>query len=480
MPPTFILALPTEVLAQILDHILGQIFFEQRFLRGPSTGIIAILLTCRQFYRLTLARLYRKLEFSHPATRKTNRLYRSLRSDSSLLLLVRSLHLVLQRYRTKAYTPIEDYAAAADVLSLFRGAQVHTLRIQGEVVWSPEDQKRFQSQSEPEQSISLGQWQILHYALRQLPALQRVELMGDVDGPCRRFGGRFDCRLQGYAELRALPGSDPTILSAVREEAHEGCAGVQPNPQKAHLREGQRLCRLTGIPYQQQDGAALQQTTTDGSVEFSLAFDELLKDGTPETPANVKIFYPWLQAHPHALRRMVFGAIPFYALGLEFRASTFPNLHTVVCPPFHVLSETHPRVYCRPAAAIDQLLGPTVRTFVWDLISYGEFWGPGFLGFDEPQARWLLAFAEGAVADEGKALRTIRIEFVPYIDWLGYVDPYDYPWDRMEQLKPKMRVLGIALEYNTPTYTREEYSRTCKEVRQMVESGQLPPLWDRV
>ncbi|RAH84332.1 hypothetical protein BO86DRAFT_397193 [Aspergillus japonicus CBS 114.51] len=443
MPPTtFILDLPIEVLAQILDQILGQIIFEQRFSRVPCTEIITILLTCRQFYRLTLARLYRKLEFSYPARRKTNRLYRSLRSDSSLILLVRSLLLVLQRYRTETCMPVEDYAAAADVLSLFRWAQVHTPRIQGEVVWSPEDQKRFESQSEPEQSISLGQWQLLHYALRQLPALQRVELMGDVDGPCCRFGGRFDCRLQGYAELRALPGSDPTILSAVREEAHEGCAGVQ-------------------------DDAALQQTTTDGSVEFSLAFDELLKDGTPETPASVKIFYPWLQAHPHPLRRMVFGAIPFYSLGLEFRASTFPNLHTVVCPPFHVLSETHPHVYWRPAAAVDQLLGPTVRT-------------PGLLGFDKPQARWLLAFAQGAVADEGKALRTIRIEFVPYIDWLGYVDPDDYPWDRMEQLKPKMRVLGIALEYDTPPYTREEYSRTCKEVRQMVESGQLPPLWDRV
>ncbi|RAK74599.1 uncharacterized protein BO72DRAFT_515324 [Aspergillus fijiensis CBS 313.89] len=363
MPRSFILNLPPEILGQILGLILGRISFERRLgIRRSGTGIIALLLTCQRIYRLTVPLLYRELEFCYPSGRRTNCLYRALRSDPSLLLPVRSLVLVLQRDRTKTCISLADYAAAADVLSLFCGAKVHTLRIQGEV----------------------------------------------------------------------------------------------------------------------ENDAALQQPTTCGLVEFSLAFDELLKSRIPHTPATVKVFYPWLQAHPHTLRRMVFGAIPFYALGLEFRASTFPNLHTVVCPPFHVISETHPRVYWRPAAAIDQLLSPTVRTFVWDLISYGDFWGPGLLGFDEPQARWLLAFAEGALAGKSQALRTIRIEFVPYIDWLGYVDPDEYPWDRMEQLKQKMCLLGIALEYNTPTLTREEYSRSCKEVRQLVESGQLPPMVDRV
>ncbi|RAH68341.1 uncharacterized protein BO66DRAFT_440268 [Aspergillus aculeatinus CBS 121060] len=475
MPRSSILNLPPEILSQILGLILGRISFERRLgILRSGTGIIALLLTCQQFYRLTVPLLYHELEFCYPSGRRTNCLYRSLQSDPSLLLPVRSLVLVLQRDRTKTCISLEDYAAAANVLSLFCGAKVYTLRIQGEVVWSPEDQERLQSQLEPGQSIGNGQWELLQHALRHLPALRRVELMGVINEPRDGFGGRFECQLQGYAELRALPGTDPTTPSAIRREAHEGCAALQVRLSPSIGPD--IILFLFAPPFL----LSFLDDAAYGLVEFSLAFDELLKNGIPHTPATVKVFYPWLQAHPHTLRRMVFGAIPFYALGLEFRASTFPNLHTVVCLPFHVMSETHPRVYWRPAAAIDQLLSPTVRTFVWDLISYGDFWGPGLLGFDEPQARWLLAFAEGALAGKGQALRTIRIEFVPYIDWLGYVDPDDYPWDRMEQLKQKMRVLGIALEYNTPTLTREEYSRSCKEVRQLVESGQLPPMVDRV
>ncbi|PYH84574.1 hypothetical protein BO82DRAFT_389975 [Aspergillus uvarum CBS 121591] len=348
MSPTSILDLPAEILSQILHQILFYTTPNHRTFREPGVNTTALLLTCRQFYRLILPVHYRELEFSHLYRQKASCLLRSLLSNSRLLQLVRSLKVVLQRSWMHDCLAIEDYTAAAEVLRLFRGVRVHTLEICGEALFSPEDWERLQ------------------------------------------------------------------------------------------------------------DNVALQRPSADHVIDFSIAFDDLIEVGTPETATKFKEFYAWLQAHPHALRRMVFGDIIFHELGLgEFRATAFPNLHTIVCPTHYVLSVPNPRVYWPTATVHDQLLGPAVQTFVWDLTSYQQQHGAGLWDFDEKDEQWLLALAEGAAADQGTALKTIQIDFSPETDRTGGMSPEEYPWDRIERLQQAICALGIELEYSTPVLTRE-------------------------
>ncbi|PYI23504.1 hypothetical protein BO99DRAFT_399025 [Aspergillus violaceofuscus CBS 115571] len=449
MSPTSILDLPAEILSQILHQILFYTTPNYRTFREPGVNTTALLLTCRQFYRLMLPVHYRELEFSHLYRQKASCLLRSLLSNSRLLQLVRSLKVVLQRNWIHDCLAIEDYTAAAEVLRLFRGVRVHTLEICGEALFSPEDWERLQVQVRPEQKMSIARWELLQHALRYLPALRRVVLTRFCDGPGYGFGGRFDCQLQGFEELYTLPGTEPTILSAIWGETRECCPSSQ-------------------------DDVALQRPSADHVIDFSIAFDDLIEVGTPETATKFKEFYAWLQAHPHALRRMVFGDIIFHELGLgEFRATAFPNLHTIVCPTFYVLSVPNPRVYWPTATVHDQLLGPAVQTFVWDLTSYEQQHGAGLWDFDEKDEQWLLALAEGAAADQGTALKTIQIDFSPETDRTGGMSPEEYPWDRIERLQQAICALGIELEYSTPVLTREEFRELCEEERGWNESAEF-------
>ncbi|RAL09076.1 uncharacterized protein BO97DRAFT_417149 [Aspergillus homomorphus CBS 101889] len=442
-----ILDLPSEILSQILHQILFDTFDQQVF-RAHNANTTALLLICRQFYHLILPIHYRELEFSHSTRQKASCLLRSLLSNPRLLWLVRSLKIVLQSCWTPDPLAVEDYTAAAEVLHLFRGVQVHTLQICGEVVFSPEDQERLRVLFVPEQKISTARWELLHHAIRHLPALRRVVLTRWRDEPGYGFGGRFDCQLQGYEELRALPGTYPTILSAIWRETRECCASSQ-------------------------DNVVLGQPSTNHMIDLSIAFDDLIEIGTPDTATKFKEFYTWLQSRPHALRRMVLGDIKFQELGLgDFRATAFPNLHTVVCPTFYVSSATEPGHYWPAAVVLDQLLGPTVQTFVWDLTSYAQQHGEGLWEFDEEQARLLLALAESAAADEDTALQTIQIRFNPETDRTDSMGGEDYPWDRIERLQQEIRALGMDLEYSTPTLTREEYRQLREEERRWEESAE--------
>ncbi|PYH88979.1 hypothetical protein BO71DRAFT_282216, partial [Aspergillus ellipticus CBS 707.79] len=164
-------------------------------------------------------------------------------------------------------------------------------------------------------------------------------------------------------------------------------------------------------------------------------------------------FYTWLRDHPHALQRVVFGGIRLADEGMEFRATDFPNLNEVICPPFQ-LKEHYHAAFDPPAMAIDRLLGPAVRTLVWDLTSYDQQNGAYWNSFKKEDEQWLREFA-GLAAERRAALRTIRIEFSPET-WSANRHG-GYPWDRMERLREDTGPLGIGVEFTPPAITREEY-----------------------
>ncbi|OJK03988.1 hypothetical protein ASPACDRAFT_39602 [Aspergillus aculeatus ATCC 16872] len=443
-----ILDLPAEILSQIL-YIVEE--------ESPA-HFIAPLFTCRQLYRLTLPIIYHDLKFRYPCHPRTERLHRSLQSNPGLSLLVRSLFFDLRpRFPTghgAGSIAVEDYAAVVDVLTRCRA--VHTLKIWGIAFLPPEAQETF-VEVVPGQVVDLSRWELLQHALRHLPTLRRIVMARDRDSTGYGLQCRFDCQMQGYEDLRALPGTGARALSAVRQRVCECCVTSQGS-----------------------DGAVQRPTITGGAVYFSIAFGPgYTEEESAEEAVDFDLVYAWLRTRPHILRRIAFGSFKTPPLGTEFRATAWPNLHTVICPPYQVRQGWY-GAYESPSAAVGRLLSPTVKTFVFDLTSYDQQHGAQLTDFGALEERWLRTFAETAAApDRSTALRTIRVIFEP--ETYPYHDKWEvYPWDRIRQVQEDIRPLGLDLEYSTPTITREEYHDAWQRKQEWLASEEYQREMDRI
>lgn len=158
------------------------------------------------------------------------------------------------------------------------------------------------------------------------------------------------------------------------------------------------------------------------------------------------LFSAWLKAHPYALRRIIFGHSP---LAAELHAARSRNLRTVTCPGSQERSVP-------PSTIAEQLLSPTVPTFVWNL-SFHEMACEDFGEREEDWLRGMAKFIAVATPDLHPALRTIQLNLDPDPHHFLPTDPEEYPWDRIRRLEQEMRVLGLELKYTPPNVTREEY-----------------------
>ncbi|KAI3003105.1 hypothetical protein CBS147346_5570 [Aspergillus niger] len=433
-----ILSLPAEILSRILCMCEEE---------NPAC-FVAPLFTCRQIYRLTLPIIYRDLKFRYPCHPQTDRLHRSLQSNPGLSLMARSLFFDLRpRYPTvypAGSIAVEDYAAVVDVLTRCRA--VHTLKIWGIAFLPPEAQETF-VEVVPGQVVDLSRWELLQHALRHLPALQRIVMARDRDSTGYGLQCRFDCQMQGYEDLRALPGTGARALSAARQRVCECCVSSQVD-----------------------SGAVQRPMITGGVVDFSIAFGPgYTEEESAEEAVDLDLVYAWLRTRPHILQRIAFGDFKSPPLGIEFRAARWPNLHTVICPPYQV-RQGWCGAYESPFAAVGRLLSPTVKTFVFDLTSYDPQHAESLTDFGKLEERWLRAFAETAAAlDRNTALRTIRVVFQP--EPYPYHDEWEvYPWDRITQVQEDIRPLGLDLEYSTPTMTPEEYHDAWRKKQEWLAS----------
>jgi hypothetical protein len=107
------------------------------------------------------------------------------------------------------------------------------------------------------------------------------------------------------------------------------------------------------------------------------------------------------------------------------------------------------------------LLAPKLHTLILDFTSYDDVYQrTSWEAFHEPQARWILEFAQLAAA-RTSALRKIKIIFDP-VTSIGPCnrDEFElsgYPWDRMDDIKIKLKPLGIDLTYEPePTHTKDD------------------------
>jgi hypothetical protein len=125
-------------------------------------------------------------------------------------------------------------------------------------------------------------------------------------------------------------------------------------------------------------------------------------------------------------------------------------------PKLEILNLSHWVYRETPEIAAATILAPRLHTFIWDfriIDQHSESW----TDFGEEQKEWLLRFAELAIARKS-ALRKIKIVFFP--DEFGPKTREELavcitPWDLMDEVKDKIRPLGIELEYNK-CWSREE------------------------
>lgn len=128
------------------------------------------------------------------------------------------------------------------------------------------------------------------------------------------------------------------------------------------------------------------------------------------------------------------------------------------------------------------LLAPKLHTFILDITSYDNVYRrTGWEGFHEPQARWILEFAQLAAA-RTSALRTIKIIFDPD-ESMGPCnrDEYElsgYPWDRMDDVKIKLMPLGIDLTYEPePTQTKDDFEKSLQKEYEECTTGTFHEEW---
>jgi hypothetical protein len=158
----------------------------------------------------------------------------------------------------------------------------------------------------------------------------------------------------------------------------------------------------------------------------------------------------WLLNHKDTLTHIKIGSVSDHRHNRPFNATLFPNLEYLQVSQwdmYHSVSKGF-------ASEHWNLLGPKLKTFAWDFADT-EWDTKGLSGFGDPEALWLRAFVEAAIARK-VPLNTVKIYYESY-DW----DCATYPWDRMDEIRyGVMRPYGLDLIYNEPTMHKEVWLRS--------------------
>jgi hypothetical protein len=177
------------------------------------------------------------------------------------------------------------------------------------------------------------------------------------------------------------------------------------------------------------------------------------------------MFQRLLADHQNTLKSIEIGSLPSVGFS-PINFMEYPKLEKLHLS-YWVYRET-------AEAAAASILAPKLHTFIWDFRIIDQH-TESCSDFDEPQKEWLLKFAELAAARHS-ALKKIKIIFEP--------DTYDYittreqlaacvtPWDRIEEVKAKIKPLGIELEYNE-VWTREKCLQEIERAEKFEEESDL-------
>jgi hypothetical protein len=173
---------------------------------------------------------------------------------------------------------------------------------------------------------------------------------------------------------------------------------------------------------------------------------------------DLDIMQSLLSPYKSTLKTIAIGSLSGRAAG-SINVSSFHELIT--------LNLSRWQLDCTPEIACATLLAPKLHTFVWDFGIYDQH-SEGWGHFAQPQADWILKFAQLAAARKS-TLRIIEILFTPD-QWSApstreQYEAVGYPWDRMDDLKISMKPLRIELKYSPgPSHTKEEVEKRIEEI----------------
>lgn len=166
-------------------------------------------------------------------------------------------------------------------------------------------------------------------------------------------------------------------------------------------------------------------------------------------PLDIPLLQSCLMTHKHTLKALRISQICWGHWGL-INACDFPNLELLL-----LSRRTMSERLKTPIADADLLLGPSLKTFLWDF-GVCSGWPMECFPFEEREEAWLIGLASAAIARK-TPLTTIAVMFAAQPYPLGS-RPYATMLERINRVHDEVKQHGLAVMYEDPTVAREQWT----------------------
>ncbi|CAH0037153.1 unnamed protein product [Clonostachys rhizophaga] len=429
--PGSILNLPNEVLVKILEHAsLGR--NESPFRRNDeivlrSRLIAPIIRTCRRFYQLAVPFHWRSIKYDYPdsvipSDRKVMALHRALQDNPDLgrHCLAFLFHITDIRMNEEYELTAADYQALNEIIASL--PNVRSLNIHGG--WQG--------------AKGLLTFDTLRRCIGTMHSLREVSLS--------REG------LEGFTVHRVMETlQSPSIRSlslhgVSKERVDDATFWASQDYGESNITE------LALSDYRERAEGTLRLINWPKELA-SFSFGSFYNN---TNYFDLPMFATMLDKHKHTLTKLSIGYLATSGRGMILDLFEFTALEDLQLSVWQLLrpAEAEERFTFRAEEA-KLLSAPKLRKFTLDFSIYDQH-SEDWSDFGEREQRWLRGMAETAIARKAP-LREIHVIFTP--DSWDAKKEDGYPWDLMKALGDEFEPAGIAVTHNTPTMSREEWSK---------------------
>ncbi|KAF3396635.1 hypothetical protein DPV78_008000 [Talaromyces pinophilus] len=425
--PALILALPHELLAEILElAVIPNNIHELSWRHQESTYDPAVTLpvayTCRRFSQVVVPFNYRSINFGYPqgivpTNLRLRLLARTFQSNPSLGLHCREFKMHIPDITGNRVSSQEDFEFVEQILPFL--PNVKSLYVHGGFGTEKNQQT----------------WKLLRACVQHMRRLEMMELHREGEG---------------------LKVAD--VIREVQTPSLKGlCVG-------GFARSNSVSC-LVDLNFKAASLTSLELSDYSDSPE---ALEKLLSWPVRLSKFTLAPFYhnvhyidlpmikQMLLQHRESLTDLDIGYLSPDGTGKFSHWSEFPNLENLTLSRWlFEASRENPNLREFQDELADYILAPGLKRFtlafaIWD--QHSEQWND----FGQEDEAWVRRLAQVAL-ERKAALQEIRIQFDP--EWWGPdACQTEYPWDRMDALNKEFQTRGIIITYTKPPVTREEWS----------------------
>jgi hypothetical protein len=407
---TFITQLSDELLNEIFTHALSG----EQELRRPSFSQRALALSkvSKRFYRIVQPLMYNSIYLSNhymaPPCIAVKLLHRTMKENQVLGSMVRRLFVHIDYHTT---VTDEKFTIGRELLSIFQNVEAFDLH---------------GGYDRP------STWPMIKRAFKNWPRLMHITLSREYSGPL----------IVPVCEIILVTPSLKTM------NLHGITAPSFPNntPRPTWVDHTSNIMELTIHDFGDTPEALQKLLKLPRALEH-FTFGAMYSNPDPSR-WRLETFQWLLADHQNTLK----------SIEISSSGGGYSPINFMEYPKLERLKLSH-WVYRETAeTAAASILAPKLHTFIWDFTVYDQH-SEHWTDFDQPQKKWLLKFAELAAARKNSALKRIKIIFLPdtweYITSREALAACVTPWDMMDEVKAKIKPLGIELEYNE-CWTRYE------------------------